>query len=113
MELINIFLKMVQDKSTHLLITILVFIIGTIPTIIGSAFYIDSRYAHAEELVKLRQIQLESIAQLRSSLVEDKVFELDLKQKMHKSTPIEDAMLSKYKREQYLIQRMSQKIQTK
>lgn len=79
---------------------------GTIITIVGTLFTLDARYAHAadveKEKVQTRQIIQETSTTLRKQMLEDKLFELDVKQasaKGQKLAPAEAAMKERYERQ--------------
>jgi hypothetical protein len=79
---------------------------GTIISVIVALFAIDARYAHAADVEKdkaltQRVIQDTSI-NLRRQMLEDKLFELDLKAaqaKNGKLSPIDDAVRSRHQRQ--------------
>ncbi|HEY6436104.1 MAG TPA: hypothetical protein VIY47_05915, partial [Ignavibacteriaceae bacterium] len=78
---------------------------GTIITVVATLFTIDSRYAHAADVEKnyqqvQRTVQETSIT-LRKQMLEDKIFELDVKrgQQDGKLSPVESALLERYKRQ--------------
>ncbi len=79
---------------------------GTIFTLVGALFTVDARYAHAADVEKdkvqtQRVIQQTSVT-LRKQMLEDKLFELDVKQasaKDQKLVPAESAMKERYERQ--------------
>lgn len=102
---------------------------AAVTTAIGGVFFLDQRYAHAQELqsiktesdaklqsvkidseAKLRQVRVERRTQLqqlqvenrglRQSMIEDKVFELELKPKR---TQADEAQLNRYRRQLQVI----------
>ena len=74
--------------------------VASLSTIVGAAFFVDARYAHAEAVVALiRQARDESryaAEQLRKQLLEDKVFEINLVPEA-KRTNTQRALLERYK----------------
>lgn len=98
--------------------------ITSLTVILSAAFLIDSRYAHADAVEKqqssvndmLKQNQLASDAAikyqtlelkqqtllLRRSIIEDKLFELDIKRESDKNrrlAPVDEAQYSRYSRQ--------------
>ena len=79
---------------------------GTIITIVGALFTIDARYAHAadvekDKIITQRVIQ-ETTSNLRRQMIEDKLFELDIKKSQARDTrlsPIDEAMRARYQRQ--------------
>lgn len=97
-----------KTKEAILTIPTLVSLITAVTVIIGSFLTIDTRYAHADALVKLEARQQEVINQnradlqvstsvLRQQLLEDKIFDLEIIPES-KRTSIDNARLNKYKR---------------
>jgi len=79
---------------------------GTVITIIGALFTLDARYAHAADVekdkVQTQRIIQETTSNLRKQMLEDKLFELDVKQasaKDQKLPPAEAAMKERYERQ--------------
>ena len=80
--------------------------IGTIVTIVTALFTIDARYAHAVDVIK-EKLQTQDLIQdtsqtLRRQMLEDKLFELDVKKaqsKEQKLPPIESALKERYERQ--------------
>ena len=79
---------------------------GTVITLIGALFALDARYAHAADVEKdksstLRVIQ-DTTNTLRRQMLEDKIFELDIKKAQDKNqrlSPIDEAMRARYQRQ--------------
>lgn len=74
--------------------------IGTVATIVGllgafAAF--DARYALASDVEKFKQETSKEIRQNRVDGYEDKIFELQLKIESKQATPVDKAMLERYK----------------
>jgi hypothetical protein len=93
-------------------IPLLVSTIGSLTAILTAAFFIDGRYAHAEDVSKadgttkeiIRRQSQEMQVQtqvLRRSLVEDKVFELDAKRdpKTRNLSIMDEAQYKRYTRQ--------------
>ncbi|HEY6436756.1 MAG TPA: hypothetical protein VIY47_09200 [Ignavibacteriaceae bacterium] len=78
---------------------------GTIITLVAALFTLDSRYAHAAEVAKNYQQMQQAVQQtsitLRKQMLEDKIFELDIKKNQSdgKLSPVEAALLARYKRQ--------------
>lgn len=79
---------------------------GSIAAIVGGLFTIDARYAHAQDVVQYqrdtKQIIKETTNTLRQQMLEDKLFELDIKKAQDKKqqlTPIDSAMYNRYKQQ--------------
>jgi hypothetical protein len=79
---------------------------GTIITLVGALFTLDSRYAHAEAVEKdktaTQKTILQSSVTLRRQMLEDKLFELDVKKAQNpgqKLTPMDEAMKARYQRQ--------------
>ena len=79
---------------------------GSVIAIVGALFTIDARYAHATDVQKTnnetqKQI-IESTNSLRKQMLEDKLFELDLKKTQDKKqqlSPIDQALSDRYKQQ--------------
>lgn len=79
-------------------------LILTIITLIGALFTFDTRYAHSEdtkkEIVQTQQLVEKTTNNLRRSLIEDKVFEIDVKQaQAKKPDPVDAAIKARYLRQ--------------
>ncbi|HEY6434968.1 MAG TPA: hypothetical protein VIY47_00125 [Ignavibacteriaceae bacterium] len=78
---------------------------GTIITLVAALFTVDSRYAHAADVERNYQQMQQAVQQtsnnLRKQMLEDKIFELDVKkgQQEGKLSPVESALLERYKRQ--------------
>lgn len=79
---------------------------GTIITLVATLFTLDSRYAHAADVEKEQQ-QVQKLirattSNLRKQMLEDKLFELDIKRGQapnQRLTPIDSALAERYKRQ--------------
>lgn len=79
---------------------------GTIIAIVAALFAVDERYAHAGDVAR-DKLQTQDLIQdtsqtLRRQLLEDKLFELDVKKeqtKDQKLQPIDAALRERYKRQ--------------
>ena len=76
----------------------------TIIALVGALFTFDSRYAHAEDVKKdsaqTQQLVEKTTNNLRRSLIEDKVFEIEVKQaQAKKPDPIDAAIKARYLRQ--------------
>lgn len=78
--------------------------------LVGALFTFDARYVHAEENKKEVAITHQKIAQtqtiitqttnnLRKAMIEDKVFEIDVKVAQKKATPTDTALKERYLRQ--------------
>jgi len=79
---------------------------GSIIAIVTALFTLDGRYAHAAEVekdkVQTQKIIKDTTTMLRRQMLEDKVFELDLKKSMNKDqklAPIEQALRDRYQQQ--------------
>lgn len=79
---------------------------SSIIAIIGALFALDSRYAHASDLervkVETKEIVKESSLSLRKHMLEDKLFELEMKKSTSKDgtlSPVDQALYDRYKRQ--------------
>jgi biopolymer transport protein ExbB/TolQ len=80
--------------------------IGTIITLIAALFAVDERYAHAADVQQDKQ-QIQSMIQessqtLRRQMLEDKLFELDIKKAQAKNQqlpPVDAALRDRYQRQ--------------
>lgn len=86
--------------------------LATLSAILSAAFFIDARYAHADDIVKKEantaeiikrqsfEIQVQSQV-LRRSFVEDKIFELDSKRdsKSRNLSIVDEAQYKRYSRQ--------------
>jgi hypothetical protein len=78
---------------------------SSIIAIVGALFTLDARYAHAAEVekdkVQTQRIIKETSQTLRKQMLEDKLFELDVKeaQARGKLDPVEAALKERYKRQ--------------
>lgn len=78
----------------------------TAVTLVGALFMVDGRYAHAEDVlhdkIDTQHMVKDSAMSLRKQMVEDKLFELDIRKsqsKNQKLTPIEEALRERYQRQ--------------
>lgn len=78
---------------------------GSIIAIVGALFTLDARYAHAADVERnkqeTQQIIRETSTVLRKQMIEDKLFELDVKeaQANGRLSPIDSALKERYKRQ--------------
>jgi hypothetical protein len=79
---------------------------GTIISLVAALFTLDARYAHAADVAKdkqqIQEVVKETTINLRKQMIEDKLFELDVKQAQSPSqrlSPIDAALASRYKRQ--------------
>jgi len=79
---------------------------GAFISLIAAVFALDSRYAHAtdveKENSKTQQVIQETTQTLRKQILEDKIFELDMKKaesRNQKLEPLDSAMHERYKRQ--------------
>ncbi len=79
---------------------------GTIITLVGALFTLDARYAHAADVekdkVQTQKIIQDTTSNLRKSMLEDKIFELDLKRSQERTqqlSPVDKAMKDRYERQ--------------
>jgi hypothetical protein len=104
-----------ENKKWDAKSTIATFI--AICTIVGTLFTVDARYVHAEDAKKevaatsqridetkktIKDTQIlvqQTTTNLRRSLIEDKLFELDAKNAQRKLDPVEFAMKERWKRQ--------------
>jgi hypothetical protein len=93
-------------------LSVIVSTLTALTAILSSAFFIDARYAHAEDIIKKEAATAEIIKRqtaeiqtqsqvLRRSLVEDKIFELDSKRdpKTRNLTIVDEAQYKRYNRQ--------------
>lgn len=89
--------------------TTISWVAGAVISIVSTAFAIDQRYAHAEEVEKFKteqsraivvqgQLQTQALDMFRRQMLEDKIFELELIPP-NKRSQIENAKLERYKRQ--------------
>lgn len=82
-------------------------VVTSLATIVGAAFYVDSRYAHADDVSSIKRSQEQwaqqiiiqqnrSIDIIRKQSIEDKLFELESKTK---PTTVDKALIQRYERE--------------
>ena len=80
--------------------------IGSIIAIVAALFSLDARYAHAADVDKTK-LQTQDLIQdtsqtLRRQMLEDKLFELDMKKAQSKDKqlpPVESALKERYERQ--------------
>lgn len=79
---------------------------GSIIALVGALFTLDARYAHAADVEQnkkeTQQIIRETSTVLRKQMIEDKLFELDVREaqsKDRKLSPIDSALKERYKRQ--------------
>jgi hypothetical protein len=79
---------------------------GSVIAIVTALFTLDARYAHAADVEKdkrqTQQIIQETSLTLRKQMIEDKLFELDVKKAQTKNlklAPIDQAMKDRYQRQ--------------
>jgi hypothetical protein len=84
-------------------------VVAAFSTIVGAAFFIDDRYAHASDVKAMNAEQVQAIKEnriethraadmLRKQLLEDKIFEITVLPP-EKRTGIQRALLDRYSRE--------------
>jgi hypothetical protein len=80
--------------------------IGTVVFIIALAFTLDERYAKAADVEKVNGQLAQQIDQssrnLRRQMLEDKIFELDVRKdqsKIHQLTPVDQALRDRYQQQ--------------
>jgi hypothetical protein len=80
--------------------------VGTIIALIGALFALDSRYAHAAEVIKdkaqVQRLVVETALTIRQQMLEDKLFEYDFKREQsadRRLSPLEAAQAARYKRQ--------------
>jgi hypothetical protein len=79
---------------------------GSIIAVVGALFTIDARYAHAADVEQTKketqQVIKETAIILRKQVIEDKLFEYDVKKEQapdRRLSPIDSAMQQRYKRQ--------------
>lgn len=79
---------------------------GSIIAVVTALFTIDSRYAHAADVekdkIQTQRIIQETTSNLRRQMLEDKIFELDLKKaqtKEQRLSPIDQALRDRYQQQ--------------
>ena len=79
---------------------------GSVIAIVTALFTIDARYAHAADVEKDKQqtqrVIQETTLELRRQMLEDKLFELDVKQAQspnNRLTPVDAALKERYQRQ--------------
>ena len=79
---------------------------STIISVVAALFALDARYAHASDVEKdkqqTQQIILETSRSLRQQMLEDKLFELDVKKEQSRDrrlSPIDSALKERYQRQ--------------
>jgi len=79
---------------------------GTIISLVATLFTLDARYAHAADVEKdkaqTQQIIKQTSQELRKQMLEDKIFELDIKKSQmpnEKLSPVDNAMRERYQRQ--------------
>ena len=79
---------------------------GAIIALVGALFTVDARYAHAKDVEKDRQQTQQVIRDtslvLRQQMLEDKLFELDIKQETspeRRLSPVDSALRARYARQ--------------
>lgn len=80
--------------------------IGTLVPVITGLFALDARYAHADEVEKnkteTKQLIISTTQDLRRQMLEDKLFELDLKKAQNKNGQLsatDAALRDRYQRQ--------------
>lgn len=68
-------------------------------------FYLDSHFAHADDVTVVRKSTTEQITDLRKQMLEDKIFEIEVKDKQ---TKVDKALLDRYKSERDSLSRKQQ-----
>ena len=90
---------------------------GSVIAIVAALFTVDARYAHAADVEKDKQqtqrVIQETTLELRKQMLEDKLFELDVKQAQspnNRLTPVDAALKERYQRQIGEIARRQQNI---
>lgn len=100
-----------DEASVGRTVKILLGSVSIVGTILGAFLTVDSRYVLASEFEKyqrqsdatlarqIREVQVQGIL-LRKQLVDDRLFELDMKRDQGKLNPVEEAQYRRYQRQQ-------------
>lgn len=79
---------------------------GSLIALVTALFVIDSRYAHAADVERdkkqIQQVVRETTSDLRKQMLEDKLFELDVKKEQapnQRLSPVDAALAARYKRQ--------------
>lgn len=79
---------------------------GSIIAVVSALFTVDARYAHAADVeqdkVQTQRLVQDTTRELRKQMLEDKLFELDIKKSQAqppKLTPVDQAMKDRYQRQ--------------
>ena len=90
---------------------------GSVIAIVAALFTVDARYAHAADVEKDKQqtqrVIQETTLELRKQMLEDKLFELDVKQAQspnNRLTPVDAALKERYQRQIGEIARRQQNV---
>lgn len=80
--------------------------IGSIITIVSTLFTLDARYAHADDVdrdkIEIRKIIKDTSYSSRRQMLEDKIFELDLRREQsytRRLSPVDSALRDRYERQ--------------
>ncbi len=86
--------------------TVLLSSSGSIIALVAALFTVDARYAHADGVEKdkteMKQAIQESSTAIRRQMLEDKIFELDLRKSQNKNnqlSPIDQALRDRYQQQ--------------
>lgn len=81
-------------------------VVGSAVIIITAIFTVDERYAHASDVAQYNQQTSQTIREtadsLRKQMLEDKIFELDIKRSQSRDnrlSPVDQAMRDRYQRQ--------------
>ena len=74
-------------------------VVAAVGTIFGAYSALDSKYAKASDVADVKRQLKEAVTELRIVDLEDKIFMLELKVNQGTATPIDIALLNRYKRQ--------------
>lgn len=98
-------MSVIESAKNHPIITLLSSS-GAIIALVSALFTIDARYAHAKEVEKdkqqTQQVIRDTSLVLRQQMIEDKLFELDIRQETspdRRLSPVDSALRARYVRQ--------------
>lgn len=74
-------------------------IVLTVSTIVSTALYVDSRYAHAGEVFQLKKDVSVNALEFRNRSLGDEIFRLDIQMESDPNNAVYPALKNRYKQE--------------
>lgn len=99
-----------EAKPQYKAIKILGTVLGAMTVVLTTAFTLDARYVHAEDLREQSIVQQRQVTELHASFLDDKIFELELRKanKPKEWTATDQLVLDRYKAKMDMLNNVKQ-----